>query len=184
MERLTYRVKSGRREGRATIGHGTPTENMMLIPDAIDRLAAYEDTGLGPEEITTEPYGCVFYFNRKCNLDGDFCAEGPECPYEIDAKTAKHLLELAHAEQDGRLVVLPPNDPLTLSQLQEMDGEPVWVVELNGYPPHWGLVYWCRKSKRNIVYVTINNGASVCAEVFMAAGGKIYRRKPEEVRND
>ena len=74
----------------------------------------------------------------------------------------------------------PPNDPLTLEELREMDGEPVWVVELNGYPPHWGLVYWCRKNKRNIVYVTINNGASICAETLLAAGGKIYRRKPEE----
>lgn len=73
-----------------------------------------------------------------------------------------------------------PNDPLTLEELREMDGEPVWVVELNGYPPHWGLVYWCRKNKRNIVYITINNGASICAETFLAAGGKIYRRKPEE----
>lgn len=73
-----------------------------------------------------------------------------------------------------------PNAPLTLDELREMDGEPVWVVELNGYPPHWGLVYWCRKSKRNIVYVTINNGASICAEAFLTVGGKIYRRRPEE----
>lgn len=83
---------------------------------------------------------------------------------------------------DDRAVHMPspPNDPLTLEELREMDGEPVWVVELNGYPPHWGLVYWCRKNKRNVVYVTINNGASICSETFMAAGGKIYRRKPEE----
>lgn len=73
----------------------------------IDRLAAYEDTGLGPDEITTEPYGCVFYCNRKCNLDGDWCAEGPGCPYEIGAETAKRLLELARAEKDGRLKVIP-----------------------------------------------------------------------------
>lgn len=77
------------------------------------------------------------------------------------------------------------SDPsrLTLEQLREMDGEPVWVVEPNGYPPRWGLVYWCRKNKRNIVYVTINNGASICAETSMAAGVKIYRRKPEEGTN-
>lgn len=77
----------------------------------------------------------------------------------------------------------PPNDPLTLEELREMDGEPVWVVEINGYPPHWGLVYWCRKNKRDIVYVTINNGASICAETSMTAGVKIYRRKPEEGTN-
>lgn len=76
-----------------------------FMGEAIDRLAAYEDTGLEPEEITTEPYGCAFYCNRKCNLDGDFCAEGPGCPHEVNAETAKHLLELAQAEKDGRLMV-------------------------------------------------------------------------------
>ncbi len=72
------------------------------------------------------------------------------------------------------------NVPLTLEGLREMDGEPVWVVEINGYPPRWGLVYWSRKNKRDIVYVTINNGVSICAETFMVGGGKIYRRKLEE----
>lgn len=71
------------------------------------QLAAYEDIELNPEEITTEPYGCVFYCNRKCNLDGDFCAEGPGCLHEINEEVAKHLLELAQAEEDGRLAVLP-----------------------------------------------------------------------------
>ena len=95
-----------------------------------------------------------------------------------------NLYALARIEEMEKQVsdlTPPPNDPLTLEQLREMDGEPVWVVELNGYPPHWGLVYWCQKNKRNIVYVTISNGASICAEAFIAAGGKIYRRKPEEV---
>lgn len=89
------------------------------ISKIVDLLAAYEDTGMEPEEITTEPYGCVFYCNRTCNLDGDFCAEGPGCPHEINAETAKHLFELAQAEKDGRLVVLPckPGDELTRNGL-------------------------------------------------------------------
>lgn len=89
----------------------TLCENLNKI---VNTLAAYEDTGLEPEEITTDPYGCVFYCNRKCNLDGDFCAEGPGCPHEINAETAKHLLELAQAEKDGRLwllAVLPQGRP-------------------------------------------------------------------------
>ena len=72
------------------------------------------------------------------------------------------------------------NEPLAPEELREMDGEPVWVVELNDYPPRWGLVYWRLKNKSNFVYVTVNNGASICAETFIAAGGKIYRRKPAE----
>lgn len=74
---------------------------------AIDRLAAYEETGLEPEEITTKPEGCVFYCNRKCTLDADWCAEGPGCQRELTQETAMHLLELAWAEKGGRLVVLP-----------------------------------------------------------------------------
>ena len=93
---------------------------------------------------------------------------------------ANQVIDLFDAAPAVEAEPAPSNTPLTLEQLREMDGEPVWVVELNGYPPHWGLVYWYRKNKRNIVYVTISNGASICAEAFMAAGGKIYRRKPEE----
>ena len=33
-----------------------------------------------------------------------------------------------------RITLTPPNEPLTLEQLREMDGEPVWIVE----HPDWG----------------------------------------------
>lgn len=104
MERLTTRDN-----GHPALARGyeerftEPSLFFMLL----NRLAAYEDTGLEPGDITPEPYGCVFYCNRKCNLDGDWCTEGPGCPNEICAETIKHLLELAQAKKDGRLVVLP-----------------------------------------------------------------------------
>lgn len=110
MERLTY-VKKPSQFDRGK--YPTKYTSRHTFQEVVARLSAYEDTGLGPEEITTEPYGCVFYCNRKCNLDGDFCAEGPGCSHEISADTAKHLLELAQAEKDGRLVVLDePRKPL------------------------------------------------------------------------
>lgn len=93
-------------------------------------------------------------------------------------RAAAEMIEKLAAENEA--LRNPPNSPLTLDELREMDGEPVWVVELNDYPSHWGLVYWCLKNKSNFVYVTGNNGASIYAETFIAAGGKIYRRKPEE----
>ena len=110
MERLT-RVYDYETPKRISVTKGKSPQTWRentAVGKALLRLAAYEDTGLGPDEITTEPYGCAFYCNRKCNLDGDWCAEGPGCPYEIKAETAKHLLELAQAEKDGRLVVLEP----------------------------------------------------------------------------
>ena len=50
MDRLTVR----RSDGRFAIANkdgATPTEQVLKIPMVINRLAAYEDTGLEPEEI-------------------------------------------------------------------------------------------------------------------------------------
>lgn len=67
-----------------------PQDRKKCLPlMVIDRLAAYEDTGLSPEEI-------------------------------------KALIE-------------PSNDPLTLDELREMDGMPVWCVDGIGNQ-RWGLV--------------------------------------------
>jgi hypothetical protein len=72
------------------------------IKKAFDRLAAYENTGLEPGEILTGKemveVGCVIIRLKK---------------YE-DIGPIDHLRELAQAEKDGRLVVLPCNmhDPL------------------------------------------------------------------------
>ena len=65
----------------------------------IDRLAAYEDTGLEPEDIV----------NALKTLD--LFAE------EVKGVPLNRIRELAQAEKDGRLVVPPPNDPLTPEQI-------------------------------------------------------------------
>lgn len=105
-------------------------ENCGKLADAIDRLAAYEDTGLEPEEII-------------------------------------------------RLVSPPSCDPLTLEELREMDGEPVWVVWA-GHPQNgWALVrVW--SIPNGVIYLTYNNGVTDLADFVLRDGGKFYRRKPEE----
>ena len=85
------------------------------------------------------------------------------------------IRELAQAEKDGRLVVLPPNDPLTLEELREMDEELVWV-EKNGATLGCALIY----SPCSIVYITISAGTKWDAEDLLDEGCKFYRRKPEE----
>ena len=42
----------------------------------------------------------------------------------------KEALDMAIAD------LSPPNEPLTLEQLREMDGEPVWVEDVK----HWALI--------------------------------------------
>lgn len=89
MERLTVK----RSDGRWAIANNdgaTPIEQMMKLPHALARLAAYEDTGLEPKEIKemcTDDVAEVAKMIRKMIESG-----------EID-----HLRELVQAEKDGRL---------------------------------------------------------------------------------
>lgn len=77
MERLTERMANGTVRRTDVMG-----ESVML------RLAAYEDTGLTPEEITTLQELHDFYNSKDC-------------------LASRRLVELALADKDGRLVVLP-----------------------------------------------------------------------------
>ena len=130
---------------------------------AWERLAAYEDTGLEPEEVT----------QIKLAIMGKSLAEIKE----FEGVSIDRMIELTQAEKDGRLVVLPDakytdadgekalqkamwtcgntnnpvtrytadaiaeklcreardkNPPLTLEELREMDGEPVWIIPMRG----------------------------------------------------
>lgn len=76
------------------------------------------------------------------------------------------------------LTETPSNEPLTIDQLREMDGEPVWV-ERPGYGARWALVEVWAKST-NIIYLIQNNGSVLQPQVELDCGGKIYRYKPED----
>ena len=101
MERLTYRLNDQ---------CDNPTDSIILKPylryedpetrkKILNRLAAYEDTGLTPEEIER----IVDAYGRGHTLRTE-SAERLEIVREI--KTDR-LRELAKAEKDGRLEVLP-----------------------------------------------------------------------------
>ena len=102
MERLTYQDKDG---GVVCPGERNSANGSYDIWDEegliqqINRLAAYEDTGLTPEEIER----VVDAYGRGHTLRTE-SAERLEIVREI--KTDR-LRELAKAEKDGRLEVLP-----------------------------------------------------------------------------
>ena len=50
--------------------------------------------------------------------------------------TAVAVLRRAQPDHSGDATEMPANDSLTLEQLREMDGEPVWIV------PHRGIAKW------------------------------------------
>ena len=69
-----------------------------------------------------------------------------------------------------------PNEPLTLEQLREMDGEPVWFVDIKGrkwYPPGWAIV-----DRDNCLVRTVKNWNAVFFERY-GERWLAYRRPPE-----
>lgn len=73
------------------------------------------------------------------------------------------------------------NEPLTLDELREMDGEPVWIICDKGFEPLtlWALVEVCEES----IFLTNNLGGRTeyAADVELEDDGiTVYRQKPEE----
>lgn len=69
--------------------------------------------------------------------DGDGCAY--QC-YDGDDETIDKCKECPLCYSDKQRHHAPPNEPLTLEQLREMDGEPVWFDTIK----RWGIVKVCR----------------------------------------
>lgn len=93
------------------------------VPKIYVRLAAYEDTGLTPEEVAA----------------------------------LKNL----------------PNDPLTLDELRQMEGEPVWT-EIHGWRICYGI-----KSVNGILSMDVGNGTYESVQTY-GLDWLAYRRRPEE----
>ncbi|MCI8810363.1 MAG: hypothetical protein HFF84_09605 [Oscillibacter sp.] len=68
---------------------------------------------------------------------------------------------------------MPPNASLTLEELRDMDGEPVWIAKMDGSGGVWMLVdaeyELCREAHGEMA--VFEN----CGKTWLA-----YRRKPEE----
>ena len=89
MERLTYRCDDGLCGGEYRVNEqGTERSG-----PSVDRLAAYEDTGLEPE---------VIY-------------KWKEALSKLTTTTGDRILEIANAEREGRLLVLDDNTVLALA---------------------------------------------------------------------
>lgn len=77
-------------------------------------------------------------------------------------------------QQLMRSPVLEPNAPLTLEELREMDGEPVWVTSVN----NWRGRSWTLVDTKYEICREVHGGLAVFenyGKTWLA-----YRRKPEE----
>ena len=129
MKRLTERDEYGNADIIALsdmmpeLYGGLSFSETNALTAALNRLAAYEDTGLEPEKIAD--------------------------------------------------LVAPPNIPLTLDELRQMDGEPVWCAEIK----RWGIVM-----RDNIGIIVAFDLMSWCADDELEKL-TLYRRKREGVED-
>lgn len=76
---------------------------------------------------------------------------------------------------DSIPTLTPPNEPLTLEELREMEGEPVWVEFEDGSGGLWGIVHITIFAQ--IVFA--NGLHCTIGERYYGKSYKAYRRPPE-----
>lgn len=74
-------------------------------------------------------------------------------------------------------LVTPPNEPLTWSELAEMEGQPVYIVE-TGAKRYWALVMFVSKDRAD--FVTVHNPDDYGYKELYGESWVAYRRPKEE----
>lgn len=90
------------------------------------------------------------------------------------------LTRIEELEKQVSDLIPPPNAPLTLEQLWEMDGEPVWWEDKYGRTGY-GIVFISEFDK--VIYIVAANRTFVAiahGEMNKHLGLTLFRRKPEE----
>ena len=78
--------------------------------------------------------------------------------------------------KDNNVPAKAPNEPLTLEQLREMEGEPVWIVDVG--PHKWCGPGWAIVDRDNCLVRTVKNWNAVFFESY-GERWLAYRRPPE-----
>ena len=121
MKRLTWRVNG---EARIMLN------GVEICGTIADRLAAYEDTGLEPEEIQA----IAGLASENCAKTADaidkLLQDDAELESYRDLGPIDHLRELVQADQEGRCVVFAPGYPVVSAYYKDEDG--VFVRDVTG----------------------------------------------------
>lgn len=93
---------------------------------------------------------------------------------------ANLIIDAFDAAPEVEAEPLSPNDPLTLSELREMDGEPVWITDIMGgvvFREQWALIFSVEEDA--ICFSTKERGDDSRLFSLYGTGWISYRRKPE-----
>ena len=93
------------------------------------------------------------------------------------SKTASWLLDQVLHDIQAMPTLTQPNEPLTLKQLREMNGQPVWVEEIN----HWALIDIETGGRWSGIPFAVwaENGAKFCYNI-KARNLHCYRCQPKK----
>lgn len=131
MERLTRRMCGG-----YGMNPGHELNTVQGMRDAIDRLAAYEDTGLEPSEVKAK---CA-WADKMCKTLSDIFGDSGVFDFS-------HFKELSKAESEGRLLVLPYNvgdTVYTIIHGKIYEGE-VYHISYSNYYGKVTSIVWTKK---------------------------------------
>ena len=105
------------------------------------------------------------------------------------SKTASWLLDQVLHDIQAMPTLTPPNDPLTLEQLREMDGEPVYIISEFYHISEWNIPNGigeiviaydvpCAGMKEVIPSIKFIDGKELAVEKY-GSSWVAYRRPPE-----
>ena len=95
---------------------------------------------------------------------------------ECDDQHGADVIADVILQLDDMPTLTPPNEPLTIEQLREMDGEPVWIVDIG--PHKWYGPGWAIVERDNCLVRTAKNWSPVFFERY-GEQWLAYRRLPE-----
>ena len=96
----------------------------------------------------------------------------------VTGRTVKYWMPLpAPPGKDNNVSTKEQNEPLTIEQLREMDGDPVWIVDVG--PHKWCGPGWAIVDRDNCLVRTVKNWNAVFFESY-GERWLAYRRPPEE----
>ena len=145
--------------------------DMPTLTPPNEWVSVYDRLPEPGERVLATDCGFVgeFYINKR----GKWQRYNVNCSELLMALDILYWMPLpAPPGKDNNAPTKKPNEPMTLEQLREMDGEPVWVTPLG----FWALVI-AKHDER--VKLISNDGEIVYADKEIELVGPVYRRPPE-----
>lgn len=145
-------------------------DDIPTLPQPNDWISVEDRLPEPGERVLATDCGFVgeFYINKR----GKWQRYNVNCSELLMALDILYWMPLpAPPDKDNNVPAKTPNEPLTLEQLRQMDGQPVWVDD----EKIWALLQVWDDDNIDIVFPMPRG----CFHAKSVLGKKIYRRPPE-----